>query len=57
MDGEDFSIMFFPRSNGELVKTDVEEFDGTIACRYEDLVLMRFGPGEVVEGILSVEPE
>ena len=56
MHGEDFSHVLFPGLHGEFVKADVEELDGAIAGGDEDLVLMRFGPGEVEEGVLRVEP-
>ena len=42
--------------DGEVVERDVEELDGAVTGSYHDLVFMRFGPGEVVEGILSVKP-
>lgn len=54
--GEDFSHVLFPGLDGKLVNTNVEELDGAIAGGDEDLVLMRFGPGEVEEGVLRVEP-
>ena len=47
MDGEDFSVVLLPGLHGELVDADVEEFDGTVACGYQDLVFMLLGPGEV----------
>lgn len=56
MHGEDFSHVLFPGLDGELVDADVEELDGAIAGRDQDLVLVRFGPGEVEEGVLRVEP-
>ena len=54
--GEDFSHVLFPRLDGEFVNANVEELDGAIASGDEDLVLMRFGPGEVEESVLRVEP-
>ena len=42
--------------DGKFVNSDVEKLDGAIAGSDEDLVLMRFGPGEVEEGVLRVEP-
>ena len=56
MHGEDFSIVLFPGLNGEVIETDIEELDRAVAGGYYDLVFMRFGPGEVVEGVLGVEP-
>ena len=56
MDGEDFTIVLLPGLDGELVQADVEELDRAIAGRDEDLVLMRFGPREVEEGVLGIEP-
>ena len=55
MHREDFSIVFLPRSYGELVKADVEKLDGAIASCDEHLVLMGFGPGKVIQGVLRVE--
>lgn len=56
MYSEDFSHVLFPGLNGELVKADVEELNGAITGSDEDLVLVRFRPGEVEEGVLRVEP-
>ena len=56
MHGEDFFRVLFPRLNGKLVDADVEELDGAISGCDQDLVLMRFGPGEVEEGVLRVKP-
>ena len=56
MYGKDFSIMLFPASNWEFVEPDVEELNGAIARRYHALVPMQFGPGKIVERVLSVEP-
>ena len=56
MHGEGFSHVLLPGLNGEFVNADVEEFDGAVAGGDEDLVLVRFGPGEVEEGVLGVEP-
>lgn len=53
---EDFSIMLFPALNRELVKPNVEELDGAITGRYQALVLVGLGPGEIEEGVLRVEP-
>ena len=56
MHGEYFSHVLFPGLNGELIDADVEELNGAIAGSYQDLVLVRLGPGEVEEGVLRVEP-
>ena len=56
VDCEDLSIVLFPRLYREFIDADVEEFDGAISGGDYDLVLVSFGPGEVVEGILCVEP-
>lgn len=54
--GEDLSVVLLPRLDGEFVEADVEELDGPVAGGDDDLVLVAFGPGEVVEGVLGVEP-
>ena len=48
MDGEHFSIMFFPCLYGEIVHGAVEQFDATIPRGYKTLILVDFRPGEVV---------
>ena len=48
MDGEDFAFMFLQCFHGEVVLGYVEELDGAVACCDDDLVLVRFGPGEVI---------
>ena len=54
--GEDLPLVLLPRLDGEFVEADVEQLYRAIAGRDHDLVLVRFGPGEVVEGVLSVKP-
>lgn len=54
--GEDLSHVLFPGLYREFIDTNVEELDGTITPSDQDLVLVRFGPGEIEEGILRVEP-
>jgi hypothetical protein len=49
--------MLLPRLYGELGEVDVEELDRTITAGGEKLVLMRFGPRDVEERVLGVEPE
>ena len=49
--------MLFPALDWEVVEPYVEELDGAIASGDQDLVLVAFGPGEVVQRILRVEPE
>ncbi len=56
MHGEGFSHVLFPGLDGEFVNADVKELDGAVTGGDEDLVLVRFGPGEVEEGVLGVEP-
>lgn len=56
VDGEHFSHVLLPRLDGKFVKTDIEELDRAVACSYHDLVLVRFGPRKIVEGVLSVKP-
>lgn len=54
--GEDFSLMLLPGLHWEFIERGVEELDGAVAGGDYELVLMRFGPGEVVEGVLGIEP-
>jgi hypothetical protein len=54
--GEDFARVLGPGLDWELREGDVEEFDGAVAAGGEDLVLVRFGPCAVEEGVLGVEP-
>lgn len=56
MNGEDLPLMLLPGLDGELVERYVEELNGAIACGNDELVLVRFGPGDVVEGVLGIEP-
>ncbi len=56
MYSKDFSHVLFPGLNREFVDTDIEELDGAVACSGQDLILVCFGPGEVKEGVLRVEP-
>lgn len=56
MNGEDLPLVLLPGLDGELVKRYIEELDGTIACGGDELVLVRFRPGDVVEGVLSIKP-
>lgn len=56
MHSEYLSFMLLPGLDGEFVEGDVKEFDGAVAGGYDDLVLVRFRPREIVEGVLSVKP-
>lgn len=56
MNGKDLALVLLPGLDGELVKRYVEELDGAIACGCDELVLVRFGPGDVVEGVLGIKP-
>ena len=40
MDGEDFSIVFLPRLDGELLKPNIIELDCAITASYHDLILV-----------------
>lgn len=53
---EDFARVLGPRLHGELREGDVEELYGAVAARGEDLVLVRFRPCAVKEGVLRVKP-
>ena len=54
--GEDFALVLLPGLDGEFVEADVEEFYGAIPRGDYELVFVRFGPREVVEGVLGVKP-
>lgn len=54
---EDFAVVFSPVLDGEIVQVAVEELDAAIARCCQDLVLVYFRPGKVVEGVLSGEPD
>lgn len=56
MHAEDFARVLAPRLDRELCYVDVEELDGAVAARGEDLRFVRFGPGRVEERVLRVEP-
>lgn len=47
--------MFFPARNGEVVGCGVEQLDAAIARCGEDLVLVDFRPGQIVERVLRGE--
>ena len=57
MDGKHLALVLLPGLHGEVVQSDVEELNGAIADGDDDLVLVGFRPGEVVQGILSIEPQ
>lgn len=52
MDGEHLSVVFLPCLYGEVVYGAVEQFDATVSGGYEALILVDFGPGDVVESVL-----
>jgi hypothetical protein len=56
-DAEDFAIVFLPVLDGKVVERAIEELDAAVAGGGEDLVLVNFGPGEIVERVLSCEPD
>ena len=56
MDGKDLPFVLLPRLDWELIEADIEKLDGTVASSDYALVLVCFGPGEVVEGILGIKP-
>jgi O-antigen/teichoic acid export membrane protein len=53
---KDFTFVLLPRLNRELVEGDIKEFKRAISSCPHYLILVAFGPGEVVESILGVEP-
>lgn len=56
MNGKHFTLVFLPRLNGEVIESDIEELNRAIAASDNHLVLMPFGPGKIVQRVLSVEP-
>ena len=48
--------MLFPVLDGKVVQSAVEELYAAVAGGCEDLVLVCFRPGEIVEGVLRCEP-
>lgn len=56
MHGKDLPFVLLPRLYGEIVKSDIKELDGAVARRDDKLILVALRPGEVVEGILRIEP-
>lgn len=56
VDAEDLAIMFFPVLDGEVFQIAVEKLDAAVARGCEDLILVYFGPGEIVERILCCKP-
>ena len=57
MHRENFSCVFLPGTDGEVVQGDVEEFDTTVATGSEDLILVGLSPCGIEEGILGVETD
>ena len=52
---EDFPIMFFPVHDRKIIGRRIVELDATITRCGEDLVLMNFRPGKIIEGVLCGE--
>lgn len=48
--------MLLPGGDGELLQGNVEELNAAVAAGGQDLVLVRFRPGGVEEGILGIKP-
>ena len=48
--------MLLPRLHGEAVEAYVEELDRAIARGDDQLILVDFGPGEIVKRVLGIEP-
>jgi len=42
MNGKDFALVLLPGLHGKLIQGDIEELDGAISCRNDDLVLVGF---------------
>ncbi len=57
VNSEHLPLMFLPRLDRELVQPDIEQLYRPIARGNNELVLMRLGPGQIVESILCIEPE
>lgn len=47
--------MFVEVHDGEVLNPQVEELDGAIAASNDELVLVDFGPGKIVLGIVCFE--
>lgn len=56
MHAEDLAVVLFPILDGEIVQVVVEKLNAAISRCCENLVLVDFRPGEVIEGILGGEP-
>ena len=57
MHRENFSRVFLPGADGEVVQGDVEEFYAAVATGGEDLILVGLGPCGIEEGILGVKTD
>lgn len=57
MRSKDLPLMLLPGLNGKVVKGYVKELEGTITSSHHQLILVDFGPGDIVKSILSVKPE
>ena len=56
MHAEDFAVVLSPVLDGEIGQVCVKELDAAVARCCEDLALVNFRPGKVIEGILGGKP-
>ncbi len=56
VNGKDFALVLLPGLHGKLVQGNIEEFNGAITCSNYYLILVGFGPGEGIEGVLRIKP-
>lgn len=56
MNSKDFALVFLPGLHRKFIQGNIEELDGPVARGDYDLVLVGFGPGKVIERVLSIKP-
>ena len=56
MHRKNLALMLLPRLNRKIIKGNIEEFQRAVPRGDDKLVLVRFRPGGVKEGVLGVEP-
>lgn len=54
-DGKGLALVFVKVHDGKVVDAEVKELEGAIAACDNELILVDFGPGEVVERVICVE--
>jgi len=51
-----FALVLVEVHDGKVVDSHIEEFNGAITTCHGELVLVDFGPGQVVQRIVRIEP-